>query len=129
MQTSSLSYDPAQQTGAIALLYGALMAIGHGDFLTTGDVRSWLLSTETWATLGLSIAVGAGLWHHRRWALWLGAFLALVQLIRLDLLRLVNDVATRPNSLSTVVMVISSLLLVLFLTMLMQPSTQEACEE
>jgi len=77
--------DRAKLAGSIAFIYVIFFLGGMFlHLLLTGDISAFKYGAalpRTWIAATLGLLIAWGLWHHYRWAWWLGIAGVLIQLV------------------------------------------------
>lgn len=77
--------DRAKLASIIAIAYVMFFLGGMFlHFFLTGDISAFKYGAalpRTWIAAGVGLLIAWGLWHHYRWAWWLGLTAGLIQLV------------------------------------------------
>jgi hypothetical protein len=123
--------DTARVAAAIAVVYVAFFFGGiFVHYFAAGDAYTFKYSlslASTWLAVIVALTVAWGLWHHYRWAWWLGLVAVGYQIVGITN-RILKLSAASDLRISTVIGVGGvSLLLLAFLIVLLQSQTRRLC--
>jgi len=120
--------DRAKLAGSIAALYVIFFLGGMFlHLLLTGDISAFKYGAalpRTWIAAAVGLLIAWGLWHHYRWAWWVGLAAVLIQLV--DMSRLLAVFLAHASAPPWSMLVVLSLYIG-FLTVLVSPQARQRC--
>lgn len=123
-----MKLNHAQIAGLVSVTYVLFFFGGiFIHYFTSGEaytLKFSLMLPSVWAAALGGLAIGWGLWHQYRWAWWLGLIGVLLQLIGSfrHLIRL-----TSINIIPSVGVIVVLCLFIIFLTLMLLPTTRKQC--